>query len=200
MPQTAWFLSGRFCQISIWILDSAFNKVNFYPDLDQASKNHYFSKIGTKRVNFGLLAPPWYSLKVCTLEKSKIYMSEYSIRIIHAEMWDKRPILHLPQLPFAWKLSRPVRPSYSCPWFLWTASNHLETGRDQEWRENIYIMEGLSILLRKSFGEQGKEGERKILKYTYQWINWRQQWVLTALWQRVHWCPYLDFQAQISHF
>jgi len=62
MPQTAQFLSGRFCQISIWILDPAFDKVNFYPDLDQASKNRYFSKIGMKRVNFGSLAPPGPSL------------------------------------------------------------------------------------------------------------------------------------------
>jgi len=58
VPQTARFLSGWFCQISIRILDPAFDKVNFYLDLDQASKNRYFSKIGTKRVNFGSLAPP----------------------------------------------------------------------------------------------------------------------------------------------
>jgi len=61
MPQTTRFLSRRFCQITIWILDPAFNKVNFYLDLDQAYKNHYFSKIGTKRVNFGSLAPPYPS-------------------------------------------------------------------------------------------------------------------------------------------
>jgi hypothetical protein len=50
MPQTARFLSGRFCQISIRILDPAFNKVNFYLDPDPAYKNRYF---GAKRVNFG---------------------------------------------------------------------------------------------------------------------------------------------------
>ena len=60
MPKTGRFLSGRFCQISIRILDSAFI----------------------------------------------LYMQKFD---------DKQPILHLLQLLFAWKLSRPVRPSYWYP-------------------------------------------------------------------------------------
>jgi hypothetical protein len=76
MPKTGRFLSSQFCQISIRILDPAFEKANFYPVLDRAYKNCYFSKIGTKRVNFGLVGPLRYSLDICTSGKSRIYMSE----------------------------------------------------------------------------------------------------------------------------
>ena len=97
MPKTGQFLSGRFCQISIWFQIGPI-------------------KIGTTRVNFGLVGPPGYSLDVCTSGKSRIYMQKSE---------DKQPILHLLQLPFPWKLLRPVKLSYCCPWFFWT-SNHLQ--------------------------------------------------------------------------
>ena len=45
-----------------------------------------FQKIGVKRANFGLVGLPRYSLDVCTSEKSRIYMNECSICIIHAEI------------------------------------------------------------------------------------------------------------------
>jgi len=47
-----------------------------------------FQKFGTKSRNFGLVGPPRYSLDICTSGKSRIYMSECSICIIHA---DKQP-------------------------------------------------------------------------------------------------------------
>jgi hypothetical protein len=68
MLQTAQFLSRWFCQISVWILDLAFNKVNFYLDLDPAYKNHYF---GVKRVNFGSLGLPGHFLEVFTSGKRR---------------------------------------------------------------------------------------------------------------------------------
>ena len=69
MPKTGRFLSGRFCQISIRILDPAFENQNFYPVLDRAYKTAIFQKIGTKRVDFGLVGPPRYSLDICTSGK-----------------------------------------------------------------------------------------------------------------------------------
>jgi hypothetical protein len=53
----------------------------FYLDPDWAYKNCYFV---AKRVDFGFLGPPRYSLKVCTSGKSRII---HEINVIYVYTW-----------------------------------------------------------------------------------------------------------------